>query len=241
MATIKLYRDLITNVVAALIVLFSCATAMAQDNVSPAVEGENGMWCYGSAIPACLELLRENEAVRVPEPQTVVVVTPSTPEPAPMSEEERVRLILPTRVGGYGYGGLSIVAGQVGIGASIPIAERFSLEVAILPAGVGTVIVDEETSVFLTTGWQVRGLIHASDRIGVGLGYFGQALVGQETVPANAHFGELSLQIGLNDHWSLNLNGNAGFGSAIRRDEYGTAHITDGFGGGGSFGITFAY
>lgn len=46
------------TIVAAMFISLFCATAMAQNTDStPVIGGENGMWCYGSAIPACLELL----------------------------------------------------------------------------------------------------------------------------------------------------------------------------------------
>ena len=67
------------TIVAAMFVLFSCATAFAQDGTSPVVVGEQGMWCFGSAIPACLELLNTQSVEQV-------MGAADAPEPAPFAD-----------------------------------------------------------------------------------------------------------------------------------------------------------
>ncbi len=96
-------RSLFT-IVAAMFLSLSCATAFAQDtDDAPVMVGEQGMWCFGSAIPACLELLRGDEgqameAAVAPEPiadavaEPVVTPVEGSGETAPESSGPRFEL-----------------------------------------------------------------------------------------------------------------------------------------------------
>jgi hypothetical protein len=132
-------------------------------------------------------------------------------------------------------------AGQLGIGVHAPIAGRLALQVAILPAGLAMTVDGERARNFLMTGWSVLAIFEVSNHLELGLGYLGQAVVGEARVPARANFCELAIRVPFGDHWIGELFADVGWGENTTRDRFGRVEIEHGVASGGGIGVTHSW